>query len=490
VRPRFGFILVAFAVTAVLAREADEISWVRMDGAPGWTTAIPHELHPDGVATSPLLAPSWFATFPDAKIQLAPEGSFDLASARGKVLLLDYWASWCGPCLKELPHLERLHVARSGDGLIALAVNADEGAAEAAESAKRLGLTMMIGVSDPNLYRSLGVRTLPALFAVDKQGRLRSRWDGYRVGMEKEIAATVDKLLADDVSGTTREVATVLSGQGRLQALWYRGLPGTADGVVGLPAGFAGGARVVASGGDEILSFDAEGEVVARLKTGSTSGRLLDFGATADGTREIIGFRPGATTIAVVALRSGAVRSISVPAPILDVAVRSGAEGGARGLAIATMSGAASAGADDVRATLVAGASGVRSLAHVPGGEFLALGEGGSIGPFPASSPGWAHPAVGAERLLAARDDGAVTASRSVTAAVAGRFLPGGGRQLAVATYAGHVALLDEASGSILFDAIWADVHDLAAADLDGDGRDELLVAAGRIVTALGAGPR
>jgi len=49
------------------------------------------------------------------------------------------------------------------------------------------------------------------------------------------------------------------------------------------------------------------------------------------------------------------------------------------------------------------------------------------------------------------------------------------------------VALLDEASGRVLFDAIWTGVHDLAAADLDGDGRDELLVVAGRSVTALGA---
>jgi len=80
-----------------------------------------------------------------------------------------------------------------------------------------------------------------------------------------------------------------------------------------------------------------------------------------------------------------------------------------------------------------------------------------------------------------------VTAPRAVIAAVSGRFLAAEGRQLAVATYAGHVALLDEASGRVLFEALFTGVHDLAAADLDGDGRDELLVAAGRLVTALGA---
>jgi hypothetical protein len=89
--------------------------------------------------------------------------------------------------------------------------------------------------------------------------------------------------------------------------------------------------------------------------------------------------------------------------------------------------------------------------------------------------------------LIAARRDGVVVGPRSVVAAVSGRFLPGDGRQLAVATYSGHLTLLDEASGRVEYDASFTGIHDLAATDLDGDGRDELLVAAGHAVTALGA---
>jgi thiol-disulfide isomerase/thioredoxin len=436
---------------------------------------------------TPLLAPIWFAKFPNEKIALAPEGTFDFASARGKVLLIDYWASWCAPCLKELPHLQRLHVARSGDGLVAVAINADEDAASASDSAKRLGLTMPIGVNNSAIFQTLGVRTLPSLFAVDKQGRLRARWDGYKVGVETEIAATVDKLLADDLSGTTKPIAEVRSGAGVLQARWYRDLTGTADGVLGLPAGTAGAGRVVASGGDQLVSFDAGGEVVARVKTGSAPGRLLDFGMTADGTREIAGFRPGGTTVSVVALRSGAERTIAVPAPLLDVVVASDPAGGGRRLVMATMNGAASAAAGDAKATLLGGAASVRSLASISGGGVLTLSENGTIAPLSDPKKAWPHRSEGAERLLVARDDGAMTATRSVTVAVSGTFLPGGGRQLAVATYGGHVALLDEATGRVVFDALWMAVHDLAATDLDGDGLDELLVASGRSVAALGA---
>ena len=92
--------------------------------------------------------------------------------------------------------------------------------------------------------------------------------------------------------------------------------------------------------------------------------------------------------------------------------------------------------------------------------------------------------------MLAGREDGAIVGPSSVIAAVWGRFLPEGGRQLAVATHAGHLALIDEASGRVEFDAVWAGIRDLGATDLDGDGRDELLLAAGRSVTALGAAGR
>jgi len=487
---RLAILFVALFFSAVLTRESDGIAWVPVDGAPGWRTPVPAAARPDVAAAVPFLAPVWFAKLQDATISLAPEGSFEFGSARGKVFLLDYWASWCAPCLKELPHLQRLHSERGGDGLVTLAINADEDAGVAAESAKRLGLTMMIGVNDPDLYKSFAVRTLPSLFVFDKQGRMRKRWDGYRAGLEKEIAATVDKLLADDTSGTTREVATILVGQGRLQARWSRDLPGTADGVVGLPAGISGGVRVIGSGGDQLLSFSADGEILARLKTAAPAGRILDFGSTADGTRELVAFRPGGTALNVIALRSGTERKIAIPAPLLDVAVWNDAAGGARRLAIATMNGAAVAGESDDRAKLLDGAAAVRSVAPLPGGGVLALQDDGTILALGASTPVWAQPAAGADRLLLARETGAVTAPRSVTAAVSGQFLAEGGRQLAVATYSGHVALLDEASGSVLFDAVWAGVRDLAVADLDGDGLDELLVAAGRSVTALGAAGR
>ena len=479
-------IVVAFPLSA---SSTDDIRRVRPDGEPGWRASIARDADSPGASKSPLLAPVWFAKVPKVKIRLAPEGSFDLAAADGKVLLLDYWASWCAPCLQELPHLQALHVTRSKDGFVALAVNVDEDAASAASSAKGLGLTMMIGLNDPEVKATLGVRSLPTLLAFDRQGRLRGRWDGYTHGLEKDISSKVDKLLADDPQGTTRDVATVLAGHGRLQARWLRDLPGTADGVVTPPEG-ADGARVVASSGDQLISFDAAGETVSRVKTISSAGQLLDFGIDREGRRELVGFRPGATSVSVIALRSGTQRSIALPAPLLDIAAVPAGKAGERRLAVATMRGAAMVESGSDRAVLVEGAGNVRSIAGEPGGRVVALREDGSVGGLDAGSPTWSPPAAGVERLFAARQDGALTAPRSVVAAVSGRFLATDSRQLAVATHAGRLVLLDEATGAVQFDAVWPAVTSLAGADLDGDGRDELFVAFGRSIAALGAAGR
>lgn len=488
VAPVLLLAVAAFAAPAP-ADISDQIRWIRSDGSPGWTAAITRETRPPGVVSVPLTAPMWFARLPDAKVPLASSGTLDLASARGKVMLIDYWASWCAPCLLELPHLQKLYTTRGPKGLVVLAINVDEDAATAAASAKKLGLTMSIGVNDPALYRALNARSLPTLLLIDREGRVRQRWNGYRVGVETEIAAQVDALLAGDTAGAGRPIAGILAGAGKLTARWYRDLPGTADGVVGLPADAHGGARAVVSAGGMLITFRADGETSGQIKGASAAGRLLDFGIAADGAREIAGYREGGSSLGIVALPSGAERQIAVPAPVVDAAVEidSGAEH--RHVAVVTMGGAMLAGANDAQATPLDRAGAVRAVATRPGRGVLALRADGSISFLDAAAVAWPEKADGAERLLAARAEGAAVGPRTAVASAYGRFLPGTRSQLAVATYAGHLVLLDAADGRVLFDAVWADLHGLSAADLDGDGLDELLVAAGRSVAALGASP-
>jgi len=474
--------LTLLATTAVAGAPATEdvVTWIPAGTGRAWSTSIAREARPSGVTPAPLLVPNWLPRLPQIAFSLADGKRVDLAALRGQVVLLDFWASWCGPCLKELPHLQQLHATNEPKGLHAIAVNMDEGPEHAREFAKKIGLTMPIGIND-GFDERFGVKILPTVVLADKSGRIRGRWDGYRPGLETAIDEKLQHLLADDPDGTLRPAAQALTGAGLLRGVWSRDLPGEVDGVVAIADRDAAKSRVVVSGGGELLSYGADGEITGKAHAPSWAGRIVDFGRAADGTQEIAAYRVGSTMMGVIQLPSGEARNIDAGAPIAAVAASG------RTLAIVTTAGAALAQAGDKEAKPVQG--GPKAL-DVARGSTIALYEDGTIGPIgEASRP--EPKAQGAARLLALRPDrSAAVGPRAVVASVLGRFLEGDGTQLAVVTYSGHVALLDTADGALLADLVWPDARDLAAADLDGDGHDELIVGASRFVTVLSGAAR
>lgn len=95
---------------------------------------------------------------------------------RGKILVLDFWASWCDECKRSVPQVGRLAAAFAGDGLVVLGVNAGEAGAEATRSARELGIAYPIAL-DPELAFSdrLGASRLPVLLVVDRAGAIVHR---------------------------------------------------------------------------------------------------------------------------------------------------------------------------------------------------------------------------------------------------------------------------------------------------------------------------
>jgi thiol-disulfide isomerase/thioredoxin len=487
---RLALGMTLLATTAVAVTQAppaeDVVTWIPGGDAIGWRTPIAREIRPAGVTLTPLVAPNWLARLPRVKLGLADGGSVDFSSLRGKVVLIDFWASWCGPCLQELPHLQKLHADNQPKGLAAIAINVDEGAELARTSAKKIGLTMPIGIND-GLDDQFGVRILPTVVLADKAGRIRGRWDGYRAGLENVIEEKVQRLLADEPDGTLRPVAQALKGARVLRGVWVRDLPGEVDGVLAITDRDPAKTRVVAAGGGAIMTYDGDGEIKGKARAPSWAGRLLDFGRAADGTKEIAAYRVGSTMMGIVALPSGDARNVDAGAPIATAAVLGAATPENRALAIVTTNGTAIAKANGSEAKRQ---EGVPKILDLTGAPVVALYEDGHIGPIGTYEHQGPARAEGAARLLYAGDDRtAAVGPRAVVASALGRFLPGERTQLAVVTYAGHVALLDTADGALLVDLVWPDARDVSAADLDGDGRDELVVGSSRFVTVLtGAG--
>ena len=129
-------------------------------------------------------------------------GEVDLASQRGKVVVLNFWATWCPPCVAEMPSLERLNRALGPEGLSVVTVSTDEDEAELQRFVSRLALTLPV-LKDPGgrvAASEYHTTSYPETFVLDREGRLLehvvgpAEWDsaerfaGYRRLLEGALA--------------------------------------------------------------------------------------------------------------------------------------------------------------------------------------------------------------------------------------------------------------------------------------------------------------
>jgi peroxiredoxin len=107
-------------------------------------------------------------------------GSVDLASLRGHVVVVNFWATWCAPCVAEMPSLDRLHRALSRDGLVVLGVSVDEDEAALTAFLEKGGLTLKVlrdpgGAVASGAYRTTGY---PETFVIDPAGVIQETYVG------------------------------------------------------------------------------------------------------------------------------------------------------------------------------------------------------------------------------------------------------------------------------------------------------------------------
>ncbi len=102
-----------------------------------------------------------------------------LADYRGKVVLLNFWASWCGPCLEEMPRLSAWQRSYAAAGLQIIGVSMDDSAAPAKRLLAKRPVDYPVALGDAKLGESYGgVLGLPESFLIDRRGRVVARFKG------------------------------------------------------------------------------------------------------------------------------------------------------------------------------------------------------------------------------------------------------------------------------------------------------------------------
>lgn len=129
-----------------------------------------------GCATAGLLG----RPAPDFVLPALGGGEVRLAAWKGQVAVIDFWASWCGPCREELPELEKLRQEYEPRGVRFVAINIDSERAAAEEAARSLLLAMPVGL-DPGkqVADRYSPTTMPSSYLVDRAGLVRFVHEGW-----------------------------------------------------------------------------------------------------------------------------------------------------------------------------------------------------------------------------------------------------------------------------------------------------------------------
>ena len=128
-----------------------------------------------------------------------------LASLRGHVVLLNFWATWCKPCEEEMPAMQRLHDALAPEGLALLAVSVDDDSEEVEEFLARLGLTFAI-LWDPaqRVSENYQAYRFPETLLIGRDGVVVERYIGPREWDSPLYQARIRRLLDGESSDTSR----------------------------------------------------------------------------------------------------------------------------------------------------------------------------------------------------------------------------------------------------------------------------------------------
>lgn len=141
------------------------------------------------------------AAAPDSTVAFFQDGEREvtLAEWRGKGLVLNFWATWCAPCVEEMPALDALHADVAGDGIAVLAVSSDLGGAEAVRTFyDKQGIEHLAVLTDPRsrMGQSFGVFGLPTTLLINAEGREVGRVLGAAEWNAPEVAAFLRACLA------------------------------------------------------------------------------------------------------------------------------------------------------------------------------------------------------------------------------------------------------------------------------------------------------
>jgi thiol-disulfide isomerase/thioredoxin len=135
---------------------------------------------------------------PDFTLKSRSGENVKLSELRGEVVMINFWASWCGPCRQEMPLLEDLYSKYSDLGFTLLGVNVEEDSSKADELLREIPVSFPVLFDNKNEVTKLyKVVAMPSTIMVDRDGNMRYLHRGYLPGYEEEYKKQVKELIRE-----------------------------------------------------------------------------------------------------------------------------------------------------------------------------------------------------------------------------------------------------------------------------------------------------
>jgi thiol-disulfide isomerase/thioredoxin len=172
-------------------RRTARLAWLATSSLAVLLAAVAYAATASSAAPAPTAAP-------DFALPARDGGELRLSDLKGQVVMINFWATWCGPCRQEMPLLEQLQAKYEPLGFTLVGVNVEPDSAAATKWLSNVPVSFPVLFDTGNsVAERFGVEGMPSSVFVDREGRVRHVHRGYRPGDEAQYADLIRSLVKE-----------------------------------------------------------------------------------------------------------------------------------------------------------------------------------------------------------------------------------------------------------------------------------------------------